>query len=123
MRLVRYYEHGGPDVLRIDEVEIPVPGDDQILIRVEAIGVNFIETQLRRGTAPFPAPLPGVPHGDVVGRVTAVGPAVTTPQVGDRVAAWIVQAAYADHAVAAAGNAMTIPESFDAAEATVLAST
>jgi NADPH:quinone reductase len=123
MRLVRYHEHGGPEVLRVEDADIPTPGEAEILVKVEAVGVNFIETQLRRNVAPFPAPLPGVPHGDVVGRVEAAGSAVADPRVGDRVVAWTVQAAYADYAVVAASQAMTIPESFDAAEATVLAST
>jgi NADPH:quinone reductase len=123
MRLVRYHEHGGPEVLRVEDVGIPTPGEAEIFVKVEAVGVNFIETQLRRDEAPFPSPLPGVPHGDVVGRIEAVGSAVQGLNVGDRVVAWIVQAAYADYAVVDAAQALAIPESFDAAEATVLAST
>ncbi|ONI76393.1 oxidoreductase [Actinosynnema sp. ALI-1.44] len=123
MRLVRYHEHGGPEVLLVENADVPSPADTEILIQVEAVGVNFIETQLRRGKAPFPSPLPGVPHGDVVGRIEGVGAEVTNLVAGDRVVAWIVQAAYADYVVVDAAQAMVIPESFDAAAATVLAST
>lgn len=123
MRLIRYHEHGGPEVLRVEDAEIPTPGPDEIVIKAEAIGVNYIETQLRRGRAPFPSPLPGVPHGDVVGRVWTVGAGVTTLRPGDRVVAWIVSAAYADYVVAGVDRAMPIPDSFDAAAATALAST
>ena len=51
MRCVRYHSHGGPEVLAIEEADIPEPGPEQVLIRTEAIGVNYVDVQLRRETA------------------------------------------------------------------------
>jgi NADPH:quinone reductase len=125
MRIIRYHEYGDPDVLRVEKVDPPVPGSGQVRIEVEAIGVNFIDTRLRRNAVPLggPAPLPGEPHGDVVGRVEALGPDVTDLRIGDRVAAWSVHAAYADMVLAEAARTMKIPDSIEAPVATALAST
>ncbi|WP_299527688.1 zinc-binding dehydrogenase [uncultured Streptomyces sp.] len=123
MRLVSYHQHGGPDVLRVGEAPLPEPGPGQLLVRTEAIGVNFIETQLRADAAPFPSPLPGRPAGDVVGRVEALGPGVDGPAVGTRIAAYGVPAAYADHVTVDATRALEVPDGIDPATATALAST
>ncbi|MFJ8043411.1 zinc-binding alcohol dehydrogenase family protein [Kitasatospora sp. NPDC096147] len=123
MRLISYQEHGSPDVLRLTDAPAPVPGPGQLLLRTEAIGVNFIETQLRGNTAPFPSPLPGAPGGDVVGRVEAAGPDTEGPAVGARVAAYGVNAAYADLVVVDADRTVVVPDDLDAATATALGST
>jgi NADPH:quinone reductase len=124
MRQVSYHHHGGPGVLRTEEVPRPVPGPGQLLLRTEAIGVNFIETQLRSDSAPFPSPLPGRPGGDVVGRVEAVGPGTPAPPaIGTRVAAYGVPAAYADHVIAESARTVEVPEEIDGPTATALAST
>ncbi|KFZ76906.1 oxidoreductase [Amycolatopsis sp. MJM2582] len=122
MRVVRYHEHGGPDVLRIEEADVPTPGDGQVLLRTEAIGVNFIATELRRGSEFFPSRLPAIPLGDVVGTVEAVTSGVTTVSVGDRVAAWGVKEAYADYVVADSAWLRPLPASIDAGAASALAS-
>jgi len=121
MRQARYHEHGGPEVLRIDEVAKPEPGPGQVLIEVEAIGTNMIDTVFRAGTGLWQRPLPTDLTGDVVGRVTGVGSGVTTATVGDRVATLSEQAA-ADYVTADATWLARVPEKADAAEATVLAS-
>lgn len=122
MRLISYHEHGSPDVLRVEDVPVPAPGPGQLLLRSEAIGVNFVETRLRAGTAPFPAPLPGRPGGDVVGRVQSSGPHTDGFAPGTRVVAFGVPAAYADQVVVDAGRALVVPEDIDAATATALGS-
>ncbi|WP_369033863.1 MULTISPECIES: quinone oxidoreductase family protein [Streptomyces] len=122
MRVIRYHSYGDPDVLTIEDAEVPEPGPAEVLIKAEAIGVNFVETQRRRGTAPFPTPLPNAPHGDVVGRVVAAGAEVTSVAVGDRVAAPVAGEAYADYAVSDATFLFPIPEDLGLAEASVLAS-
>ncbi|MEU3090291.1 quinone oxidoreductase family protein [Streptomyces massasporeus] len=122
MRVIRYRSYGDPDVLRIEEAEIPEPGPAEVLIKAEAIGVNFVETQRRRGTAPFPTPLPNAPHGDVVGTVVAAGTEVSSVSVGDRVAAPVAGEAYADYAVTDATFLAPIPADLGLAEASVLAS-
>ncbi|WP_239010120.1 hypothetical protein [Streptomyces sp. 769] len=85
MRRVRYYEYGGPDVLTIEEAEVPAPGPGEVLLRTEAIGANFVDTRMRRGPAAGPLfrrPLPGRLTGDVVGTVEAAGPGVDRELIG-----------------------------------------
>ncbi|SDT78901.1 quinone oxidoreductase family protein [Actinoplanes derwentensis] len=123
MRVIRYYEHGGPDVLTVEKAPDPVPGDGQLVVGVEAVGVNFIETQLRSGTAPFPSPVPRAPHGDVVGRVVWAGPGTHRFAVGDRLAAWGVDDAYADLVLVDETRAVPVPDDVPAPVATALAST
>ena len=95
MTAVVYSEYGGPEVLRVDEVELPTPGDDDVLVRVMARSVNAGDWHLLRGT-PFLVrlvyggyrkpkfPILGV---DVAGRVEAVGKNVADFQSGDEVVA------------------------------------
>lgn len=122
MRTIRYHDYGGPEVLQLEEAPVPDVGPNEVLIRSEAIGVNFVETQRRRGTGPFPPPLPATPNGDVVGVVEAAGPEVTTVSVGNRVAATVMSGAYADHVVADATFLLPLPRDLAAAQASVLAS-
>ncbi|WP_302080688.1 NADPH:quinone reductase [Salinibaculum rarum] len=84
MQAVRYHEHGGSDVLQVDDVDRPEPADDDVLIEVEAAGVNPVDTYFREG-AYEPASLPWIPGSDVAGTVAAVGEDVTDFAVGDRV--------------------------------------
>ncbi|MFB6848038.1 zinc-binding alcohol dehydrogenase family protein [Streptomyces sp. NPDC056373] len=123
MRIVRHYEHGAPSVLRVEEAEKPQPGPGEVLIRSEAVGVTFAEVQRRQGI-PIGghATLPGAPGGDVAGVVEALGEGVTTVSVGDRVVVDVDHSAYADYVTADAAWAITIPDTMDAAEATLLPS-
>ncbi|MER5834583.1 zinc-binding dehydrogenase [Streptomyces sp. NPDC002130] len=123
MRIVRHYEHGAPSVLRVEEAEKPQPGPGEVLIRSEAVGVTFAEVQRRQGI-PIGghATLPGAPGGDVAGVVEALGEGVTTLGVGDRVVVDVDHSAYADYVTADAAWAITIPDTMDAAEATLLPS-
>ncbi|NUR95033.1 MAG: zinc-binding dehydrogenase [Kribbellaceae bacterium] len=123
MRAVRYHRHGGPDVLQLDEVAVPEPGPGQVLLQAEAIGANAIDTVLRRGGTPWDRPLPGTLTGEVVGRITALGPE-TPPgvEVGLRVAA-LAEDAFAEYAVVDAAFLAPIPDDADAAEATMMGMT
>jgi NADPH2:quinone reductase len=123
MRAVRFHRHGGPDVLQLDEVAVPEPGSGQVRIQAEAIGANAIDTVLRRGGTPWDRPLPGTLTGEVVGRITALGP--DTPPgvaIGQRVVA-LTEDAFADQSVAEADFLAQIPDDADAAEATMMAMT
>ncbi|GAA1603654.1 MULTISPECIES: quinone oxidoreductase family protein [Kribbella] len=120
MRAVRYHRHGGPDVLQLDEVAVPEPGPGQVLIRAEAIGANAIDTVLRRGGTPWDRPLPGMLTGEVIGRITAVGPDVPPGvAVGQRVGS-LAEDAFADQVLADAAFLAAIPDDADAAEATMM---
>jgi NADPH2:quinone reductase len=121
MRRVRYYERGGPEVLQIEEVDIPDPAPGQVQIATEAIGTSFVDTSFRRGTSAFGQPeLPGSPHGDVVGTVTALGQGVDSVRIGDRVTALVNPDAYADYTVADAAWLAPVPAGVDHAVASVL---
>lgn len=121
MRLVRFHAHGGPEVLQVEEASTPEPGPGQLLLKTEAVGVNFADTKIRAGAdGIFARPLPGNPTGDVVGLVVAVGPDVTGFSVGDRVAALVGEGAYADFVAVDAAWAVLVPPGLDAASATAL---
>ena len=84
MRAIQVSTMGGPEVLELVEVGMPSPAVDEVLVKVEAAGVNFIDTYLREGR--YPAPLPFVPGQEGAGIVVEVGTAVVGFAVGDRVA-------------------------------------
>jgi NADPH2:quinone reductase len=122
MRRVRYHEYGGPEVLQIEEVEIPEPEAGQVLIRTEAVGTSYVDTAIRQGASVLgQPPLPGSPHGDVVGIVERIGDGVDPALVGQRVAALVGRDAYADYAVTEAGWLAPVPGGIAAPLASVLA--
>ena len=84
MKAIRYAEFGGPEVLKLEDVPDPVAGDGQILVRVRAVGLNFIETYQRSGA--YEATLPRILGSEASGEVVDLGPGVTDFALGDRVA-------------------------------------
>ncbi|MCC6521486.1 MAG: quinone oxidoreductase [Polyangiaceae bacterium] len=109
-RAIRIDETGGPEVLRLAEVDVPAPGPGQALVRHTAIGVNYIDTYHRSGLYP----LPGLPHGigvEAAGVVEAVGAGVVGLEVGARVAyAGGTPGAYAERCVVAADKLVPLPD-------------
>lgn len=115
MHAIRQYELGGPEVLRHEEVKDLEPGEGQVRIAVEAIGVHFIDTSLRAGFTSAlhqPLELPMTPGREVAGRVDAVGKGVDESWLGDRVVAHLGMASggYAEQAVAAVSSVHEIPD-------------
>ena len=108
MLAIRIHETGGADALRLETIADPVPGPGEVLVRLEAIGVNFIEIYQRRGI--YNVPLPFVPGEEGAGTVQALGPGVHDVRVGDRVASVNFRGAYAELAVADATRVVAIPE-------------
>lgn len=108
MRAVRIHETGGPEVLRLETIDDPIPGPGEAVVRVEAVGVNFIEIYVRKGI--YPAPLPSTPGEEGAGTVTAVGPGVTHVGVGDRVVSYNLKGSYAERAVVAADRLVAVPD-------------
>lgn len=84
MRAVRFHEHGGPEVLQVDEVERPDPGHGEVVVDIEAAGVNPVDTYFREGAYPVPH-LPFIGGGDLAGVVSDVGAGVDEFAAGDRV--------------------------------------
>jgi NADPH2:quinone reductase len=108
MRAIRVHENGGPEVLRVETVDDPIPGPGKALVRVEAAGVNFIEVYQRKGM--YKTPLPWIPGEEGAGTVVSVGPGVTDLRPGDRVVCYNLEGSYAELAVAAADRLIPIPD-------------
>jgi NADPH2:quinone reductase len=115
MRAIRVHELGGPESLRLDVVPDPVPGPGEVLVRLEATGVNFVETYQRKGV--YPMKLPYIPGEEGAGTVAAVGPGVEDVRVGERVASVNLRGAYAELAVADANRVVAIPDGVSARDA------
>ena len=108
MRAIRVHELGGPEVMQYETVDDPTPGPVDVLVRVEAIGLNFIEVYFRKGL--YKTARPFTPGTEGAGVVVAVGDGVTDLSVGDRVASVNLMGSYAELAVAKADRLVKIPE-------------
>lgn len=108
-KAIRFYETGGPEVLRLETVEVGEPGPGQARVRHTGIAVNFIDIYVRTGR--YPAPLPSGLGSDAVGVVEAVGEGVSEVAAGDRVGYLIgPQGAYADVRLMPADVLIKLPE-------------
>ena len=108
MKVVRVHQTGDAGVLRVEEAEIPRPGPGQALLRIEAIGVNFVEIYQRTGL--YKVPVPFTLGSEAAGTIDAVGPGVTGVKPGDRVGSVNVLGAYAEYALAMADRLVPIPD-------------
>lgn len=115
MKAVRIHENGGAEVLRYEEVPTPAPGAGEALVKIEAVGVNFIDIYFRQGL--YKATLPITLGQEAAGVVESVGPGVTEVRPGDRVAYAGVLGSYAEHAVVSAARLVTLPAGVDARSA------
>ena len=108
-RAIRFHQTGGPEVLRIESVEVGEPGPGQARVRHTYVAVNFIDVYFRTGH--YPLPLPNGLGSDAVGVVEAVGPGVTDVRVGDRVGYLLgPQGAYSDVRLMPAEVLIPLPE-------------
>lgn len=115
MQAIRVHQAGGPEVLRQEELPTPEPGPGQALVKLEAIGVNFLDCYQRAGL--YPMPLPFTPGNEAAGRVTAVGAGVTEVRVGDRVACAMALGTYAEFAAVPVARLVPLPEGLTAEQA------
>ncbi|MBD8038457.1 zinc-binding dehydrogenase [Solibacillus sp. A46] len=95
MKAIQFTEYGGPDVLNFIDIERPVIGDQEVLVEVKAIGVNYADTARREGKYVVPTKLPFIPGAEVAGEVVAVGKHVKRLKPGMRVVSLIESGAYA----------------------------
>ncbi len=116
MKAVRVHQTGGPDVLGYEEIQTPVPRAGEVLVRLAAVGVNFIDINQRMGR--YPLPLPFTPGLEASGTVEAVAPDVKGFAVGDRVAYADVAGAYAEFAAVRADRLVPLPAGLDFEQAT-----
>jgi NADPH2:quinone reductase len=120
IKAVRVHATGGPEAMRIEDIELPPPGRGEVLVRNHAIGVNFIDVYFRKGL--YPAPLPFTPGNEAAGEVVAVGKGVKDFEIGDRVAYVVTLGAYAQERLVDADRLIRLPKRFpyDAAAAMLL---
>ena len=107
MRAIQVAKTGGPDVLELVELPQPEPKAGEVLVKIEAAGVNFIDTYLREGR--YPSPLPFIPGQEAAGTVAAVGDGVSELRVGDRVAWTSAPTAYAEFACVPVASLVKVP--------------
>ena len=120
MRAIQIRKTGGPEVLQLVDLPKPEPKAGEVLVKIEAAGVNFIDTYLREGR--YPAPLPFIPGQEAAGVVAALGDGVSGFAIGDRVAWSGTRGAYAEFACVPASGLLKVPEgiSLDDAAAAIL---
>ena len=108
-KAVRFYEKGGPEVLRYEDVVVGDPGPGEVRVRHVAVGLNFADTYFRLGY--YPVPLPNGMGVEASGVVTAVGPDVTDYVPGDRVTyTGSPLGAYSTERVMPAGSLFRLPD-------------
>jgi NADPH2:quinone reductase len=121
MRAIVCHTHGGPEVMQYETVSDPTPAEGELLVRAEAIGVNFVDTMRRSGkhpTAPEPPFTPGI---ELCGRVVALGPGVTGLHKGQRVLGrCVTHGSYAELVRVESRFAVPCPESLPAEEGAAL---
>ena len=120
MQAICIHETGGPEVMLLEEVETPAPGQGEVLIKVAAAGVNYADLAQRQGAYLTRTRTPMTPGFEVAGTIAALGPGVSAPAVGTRVIAF-VNGGYAEYAVASAFTIIPIPENLDFAHAAAFA--
>jgi NADPH2:quinone reductase len=108
MRAIRVHETGGPEQLRIEDVPDPTPGPGELLVDIEAIGVNFIEIYQRIGF--YPVARPYIPGAEAAGVVRSLGAGVTGFAIGDRIVTQRMRGAYAERGVTPADEAVRLPD-------------
>jgi NADPH2:quinone reductase len=123
MRIIGVAAAGGPEVLRPDTAEVPVPRADEVLIRVEVAGVNRPDVAQRSGAYPPPPGASPILGLEVAGEVVAIGAAVDAFRVGDRVCALANGGGYAEYCVAPQAQTLPWPSGYDALRAGALPET
>src|SRR6266481_5033680 len=111
MKAIQVSKTGGPEVLTLVDLPVPTPKPNEALVKITAIGVNFIDVYFREGR--YPAPLPFIDGQEAAGMVTALGSEVKSLKVGDRVAYTAVQGSYAEYAAVPADRLVKVPDGVD----------
>lgn len=117
MKAVRYHELGGPEVLRLEDVPEPEPGDGEVLVRLAASGVNPAEVSRRGGRMGQVVDLPAMLGIEGAGIVAAIGQDVTTVNVGDRVVARQPPYSYAEYVSVPERSVYAVPGNLSLVEA------
>jgi NADPH2:quinone reductase len=115
MKAVRVHKYGGPEVLAVEEIPVPEPQPGQARVKIEAIGINYIDIYQRTGLYPLQTPF--TLGREAAGTIDAVGPNATEVKVGDRVAYAMEPGAYAEYAVVPAWKLVPVPAKVDSRSA------
>jgi NADPH:quinone reductase len=118
MKAIVVQRFGGPEVLIYQEIERPAPKADEALVKIEAVGLNYIDVYHRTGLYPLSRPfIPGMEAAGVIG---AIGADVTEVSVSDRVVYVMTPGAYAEYATVPAGKLVKVPDGVDARQAVTM---
>ena len=109
-KAIRIHEHGGPEVLKWEDVEVGEPGPDEVLVRHTAIGLNFVDTYHRTGQMKHPVTFPMILGVQGVGVVEATGPDAGSLKTGDRVSYSGLQGSYSEARLAHADRLIVLPD-------------
>lgn len=129
MKAIRIHGHGAPDVLRLEDIELPPPGPGEARVRHTAIALNFSDINVRRGGfyQKDPLPMPIILGNEAAGIVTALGPGVTEVAAGDRVGYcgvgsnfWARTGAYAEERNVPAARLVKLPDAISDRQAAAL---
>jgi putative PIG3 family NAD(P)H quinone oxidoreductase len=123
MTVVEIAAPGGPEQLKTALRPTPKPGDNEVLVRVEAAGVNRPDVMQRQGRYPPPPGASDLPGMEIAGEVVALGPNVSGVSLGDKVMSLLPGGGYAGYAIAAAPLLMPIPKGLDMVEAAAIPET
>ena len=118
MKAVRVHKYGGPEVLTIDDIPVPEPKAGEARVKIEAIGVNYVDIYQRTGLYPLQTPFTLGNEG--AGVVDAIGDGVTEVKKGDRVAYAMVPGSYAEYAIVPAWRLAPVPVNIDAKSAAAI---
>lgn len=120
MKAIQFKEYGGPEVLKLIDMEIPALKKYEVLIKVEAIGVNFADTARREGEYVVPTELPFIPGSEVAGIVEKTGSEVHHIKEGQRVLASVESGGYAEYAAVNERMLVPLPDQVSFEDAVVL---
>lgn len=124
MKAIQVSRYGGPEVLKLEEVAVPEPGEGEVLVALDAAGVNFIDVYTRRGdyanSGTYANKPPFTLGREGGGTVAKIGPGVENFSEGDRVAYCLVLGAYAEYAVVPAWRLVRVPDAVDIKTAVTL---
>ncbi|HCD84389.1 MAG TPA: NAD(P)H-quinone oxidoreductase [Agrobacterium sp.] len=123
MRFIDLPSHGGPEVMQLSQAPLPKPAKGEMLVKVEAAGVNRPDVAQRQGTYPPPKDASPILGLEIAGEVVALGEGVSEFKPGDKVCALANGGGYAEYCTVPAGQALPFPRGYDAVKAAALPET